>query len=137
MAIRPGLCNSYKREILSGGHSDKHTYAIALYTDDANLDSTTTQYTHVGEVSGKGYPRGGVLLEGFSVTGDKVACLDFDDVLIPNATISADGALIYNMTAGKKAVAVVRFQERITSTNGPFTIEMTPVGERSSLIRIA
>jgi hypothetical protein len=136
--IRPGLCDSYKVEILKGIHRDTHTYALALYSEDADLSARTTTYTKAGEVSGEGYPSGGVLLSGASITlHDGVACLDFDDVNLKRATISAGGGLIYNLTADKRAVAVVRFPGVMTSTNGPFEIEMPPVGASSSVVQIA
>ena len=138
MAIRPGLCDSYKVEILKGVHKDTHRYALALFTNDADLSPQTTAYNRAGEVSGQGYPAGGVLLDGFSVTfRDGTACLDFDSTEVPNATISADGGLIDNLSADKRAVVVVRFPQTITSTNGPFYIDLPDVGPSSSLIRIA
>lgn len=138
MAIRPGLCHSYKVEILKGVHTDKHRYVLALFSNDADLSPEMTAYTKAGEVSGQGYPSGGILLEGFTVTmRNGTACLDFDSIELPNATISADGGLIYNLTADKRAVAVVRFPGTITSTNGPFCIDMPDAGPNSSVIRIA
>ena len=135
--IRPGLCHSYKREIFRGVHREDHEYYIALYSKGADLSPRTEAYTPAGEVVGPGYPAGGVKLSGFSVSGDEVACLDFDEFVIKRATIAADGALIYNKTAGNRAVVVCKFPQTITSTNGPFSVEMPPVGEATSVIRIA
>lgn len=134
--IKAGVCHSWKREVIRGEHRPDHTYKIALYTNDADLSPATTAYTRNGEVSGLGYEAGGVRLTGFSVSGGTTACLDFDDVLIPRSTLSVDGCLIYNETLNK-AVYVGRFAGTVTSTNGPFTIDMPKVGEGSSLIRIA
>lgn len=135
--IRPGQCFSYRREILRGVHREEHEYYLALYTKDADLSPRTEAYTPSGEVQGPGYPAGGIRLTGFSVTGDDVACLDFDDVFLKKATIAADGALIYNKSAGGRAVVVCKFPQTIISTNGPFSLEMPKVGPVSSLVRIA
>jgi hypothetical protein len=68
MAITQGLCsNSFKKELLEGVHNFTvagDTIKIALYTDAANLDSTTTAYTASGEVSdaGTNYTAGGETL---------------------------------------------------------------------------
>lgn len=135
--IRPGTCISWLKECFRGVHSESDDYYIALYTNDADLSPQTETYVAVGEVQGQGYKPGGVKLYGFTVSGDTAACLDFDNVTIPNATIAADGALIYNKSAGGKAVAVVRFAGRITSTNAPFDIEMPRPGDATSLIYIS
>lgn len=135
--IRAGLCHSYKREILCGVHEDTDVYMLALYSGSADISPQSEAYTPSGEVRGQGYEPGGVALTGFSVSGGDVACLDFDDVTIKRATISADGGMIYNKTKGGRAVAVVKFGGTITSTNGPFYIEMPSVGPTTSVVRIA
>lgn len=115
--IRPGMCFSYKREILRGIHREDHEYYIALYTKGADLSPRTEAYTPAGEVQGLGYEAGGVKLTGFRVTGNEVGCLDFDDLFLKRASIAADGALIYNKTAGNRAVVVCRFPETIVATS--------------------
>ena len=122
------LCASAKLEFIRGVHQPTDTYAIALYTNDANLNTYTTAYTPEGEVRGRGYQRGGLDLEGYEAVLDGVtACLSWKrDPVWQNASISADGALIYNRSKGNRAIAVVLFGERVTSTNGPFRVPMPP-----------
>lgn len=141
MAITAGVCNSYKREIMSGTHLSSHTYNIALVTSASTVAPTTTSYTGIsGEVAaGGGYSTGGVALTGFSVSGTgATARLDFSSPSWASSTITARGAIIYNATlAGKNAVAVIDFGADITSTAGTFTVNMPAVGDATSLIRIA
>lgn len=137
MAIVSGVCNSYKREILRGVHSENDEYRLALYGESASLSPETTKYSSAGEVMGQGYTAGGLKLSGFTVSGETSGCLDFDDVKIKEATITACGGLIYNASKGGKAVSVVEFDRPITSTNGPFEVFMPTIGETTSLVRIA
>lgn len=141
MAISAGVCNSWKREIMSGTHSSAHTYKMALLTSASTASASTTAYTGVtGEVaSGGGYTTGGTALSGFSVSGTgATARLDFNAPSWSSSTITARGAIIYNDTlAGKNAVAVLDFGADITSTNGTFTVNMPAVGDGTSLVRIS
>lgn len=91
---------SYKRGLLQAKHDfDNHTFKIALYTDEANLDATTTDYTTEGEIADEGgYTAGGVALtNNGTAQGNERAWADFEDVTISGA-LSARGALIYNTT---------------------------------------
>ena len=53
MAITSAICNSFKTEILQGGHNFNdssgaptgNTFKISLYTDAATLSKSTTAYT--------------------------------------------------------------------------------------------
>lgn len=112
MAITQAICSSFKQELLEGIHnfaaSGGDTFKIALYTDSASLDSSTTAYTSTGESSGTGYTAGGATLTnaGTGLTGT-TAFLDFDDYTWTTATISAAGALIYNASQSNKAVILL------------------------------
>lgn len=137
MAITTTLCNSYKQEVLEGVHSSSDTYKLALYTDAATLDATTTAYSATNEVSGTGYTAGGVELSGFtSGLSGSTAYVTFTDPAISSATITARGCLVYNSSKSNKAVAAYDFGGNITSTNGTFTIDL-PAAGASALIRIA
>jgi len=136
--ITQGLCNSYKREILSGLHQAGHTYKIALYTSEARLNKSTAHYTPLREARGEGYSQGGKVLTGFrtGLDGD-AAYLDFDDPIWPKSTITARGALIYNDSLpGKNAVAVLDFGKNYLSVNGPFEVTLPPATAAEALIRI-
>ena len=57
------MCTSFKQELLEGGHNFKnsggHTFKLAMYTNSASFDASTTAYTTSNEVSGSGYSAGG------------------------------------------------------------------------------
>jgi len=102
-------------------------YRLALYAPNAALGEGTPAYTPDGEVKGSGYEAGGALLDeheiGMTDSGD--AFLRFGNVSWPIATLRARGALVYNATKpDKPALAVLDFGETVSSTNGPFLVEL-------------
>jgi hypothetical protein len=126
MAITSGLCASAKRDFMLGVHQPSDTYKLALYDESATISPLTDVFTTAGEVKGQNYPKGGVVLSGYAVnlTGTK-ANLGFSrDVIIPNASISALGGMIYNASKDNLAVGIIEFAEKITSTNGNFKVLM-------------
>lgn len=147
MSITQAFCTSAKVELLNGIHAFSttvvrgttaaDTFKIALFTSSATLDATTTAYTTTGEVSGTGYSAGGQTL---SVTGPTssgtTAYLDFADVTWTTATITANGALIYNSTQSDKAFAVLAFGGDKTTTAGDFTIQFPVYDATNAIIRI-
>jgi hypothetical protein len=135
--IKGALCNSYKQEAMQGLHSESDTYAIALYSADANLDEDTQAYTSLGEVQSRdGYAAGGKALQGMKVVLDfNTAVVTFNDVTWPNSTITARGALIFNKSKKNKAVAVLDFGRDIVSTRGLFEVIFPPANEDEGLIR--
>lgn len=137
--ITTGLCYSYKREVLEGIHEAVDDYRIALFRATADLGPTTTVYSgQAGEVAtAGGYVAGGKVLTGFTIgeTGG-TAWLDFDDVVWPNATIKADGAMIYNATKGNRAVCVIAFDAEASSTNDAFRLQFPAPGAGSGFITI-
>lgn len=151
MAITQAMATSFKVEILTAYHnfgtaptratSAADTFKIALYTSSANLDSTTTAYTTSGEVaSGGGYTTGGNTLTISNVPNSvsgTTAWLSFSNTTWSSATITANGALIYNSTQGNRAVAVLAFGGDKTSTAGDFTIVFPTANNTSAIIRIA
>ena len=150
MAISQAMATSFKVEILNGIHAfgttvvrgatTADTFKIALYTSSASLDdTTTTAYSATNEVSGTGYSAGGNTLTVSQVptsTGT-TAFLDFADTTWSSATITANGALIYNSSQSDKAVAVLAFGGDKTSTNGDFTIVFPTADSSNAIIRIA
>lgn len=151
MAITQAMATSFKVEILTAYHNfgtaptratgAADTFKIALYTSSANLDSTTTAYTTSGEVaSGGGYTTGGNTLTISNVPNSvsgTTAWLSFSNTTWSSATITANGALIYNSTQGNRAVAVLAFGGDKTSTAGDFTIVFPTANNTSAIIRIA
>ena len=150
MAISQAMCTSFKVEILDGIHAfgttvvraatTADTFKIALYTSSATLGAGTTAYTTSNEVPSTGnYSAGGNTLTVSQVptsTGT-TAFLDFADTTWSNATITANGALIYNSTQSDKAVAVLAFGGDKTSTAGDFTIIFPTADASNAIIRIA
>lgn len=150
MAISQAMCTSFKVELLSGGHNfnttnvarsanTADTFKIALFTSSATLDASTTAYSVTNEVSGTGYTAGGNTLSISQVptSTSTTAWLDFADTTWSSATITANGALIYNSTNSDTAVAVLAFGGDKTSTAGDFTIVFPTADSSNAIIRIA
>jgi hypothetical protein len=137
------MCTSFKQEILQGVHdftaSTGNTFKLALYTNSATLDASTTAYSASNEVSGTGYSAGGGTLTNITPTSSgTTAFTDFADLTFSTATITARGALIYNDTAaGDPAVVVLDFGSDKTSTAGDFTIIFPTADASNAIIRIA
>ena len=125
---------SFKTELYTGVHNLlTNTLYIALYTADANLNESTTEYTVDGEVSGTGYAPGGIILTGVTLeSSGSTAYVNFDNVVF-NASVTARCALIYNVTQSNKSIAVLDFGSDKTSTN--FTITMPANTATAALIR--
>jgi hypothetical protein len=144
MAITTAMCSSFKRDLLKGYHGmDSDTFKMALFTSSATLGASTTGYSSTNEVSGTGYTAGGQALDNGSVTlSGTTAYVDFDDETWSTATITANGALIYNtQTNGGSgttdAVAVLAFGGDKTSTNGDFVVQFPTADASNAVIRIA
>jgi hypothetical protein len=151
MPISQAMTTSFKVEILDGIHNfgtgvirastAADVFKIALYTSSATLGASTTAYTTSDEVSSSGtnYTAGGKTLTISQVPTftSTTAWLDFDDVTWDSATITSNGALIYNATQGNKAVAVLAFGGDKTSTAGNFTIQFPAATSTTAILRIA
>jgi len=143
MAISQAMCTSFKSELLTAEHnfaaSGGDTFKIALYTSSATLGASTTAYSATNEVSGTGYTATGNTLTNVDpTTSGTTAFTDFADTTWSSATITANGALIYNDShASDAAVAVLAFGGDKTSTNGDFTIQFPTADASNAIIRIA
>ena len=151
MAISQAMVTSFKVEILDGVHNfgtgvvrastAADVFKLALYTSSATLSAATTAYTTTDEVSSSGtnYTAGGLTLTISQVptSTSTTAWLDFDDLTFPSATLTANGALIYNATQSNKAVAVLAFGGDKTSTAGNFTIQFPAATSTTAILRIA
>jgi len=147
MAISTALCTSFKKELLEGKHdfnaSGGHTFKLALFTSSATLDASTTDYAVTNEVSGTGYSAGGGTLTNVDPTSSgTTAFCDFNDLTFSTATITANGALIYNTTTDggsstTNAVCSLAFGGDKTSTNGDFVIQFPTADASNAIIRIA
>jgi len=151
MAITQAMATSFKVQILEGVHNfgsgvvrastAADTFKIALYTSSATLSAATTAYTTSDEVSSSGtnYTAGGktLTISQAPASTSTTAWLDFDDVTWDSATLTSNGALIYNATQGNKAVAVLAFGGDKTSTAGNFTIQFPAAASTTAILRIA
>ena len=151
MAITQAMVTSFKVEILDAIHNfgttvtragtGADTFKIALYTSSATLSAATTAYSATNEVSSSGtnYTAGGqtLVISQVPTSTSTTAWLDFDDVTWASATLTANGALIYNATQSNKAVAVLAFGSDKTSSAGNFTIQFPAAASTTAILRIA
>jgi hypothetical protein len=141
MAITQAICTVFKQDLMSpGGNLAAQTLKCALYTNAATLDATTSVYITGNEVSDSGtnYTIGGNTLTNVAITVDgTTAIFDADNVTFPNATISAQAALLYNNSNANAAIAVLDFGGVKTSTNGTFELQFPTANASAGLIRIA
>jgi hypothetical protein len=143
------MCTSFKKELLFGVHdfdlANGDTFNIALYTNSASFDASTTAYTATNEVSGTGYSAGGQALTNVDpTTSGTTAFTDFADETWTTATITARGALIYNTTPNTTSISVTNptvvvldFGGDKTSTAGDFTVVFPTADASNAIIRIA
>ena len=143
MAITSAICNSFKTQILTAVHNftqGGNQFKLALYTDQATLNKSTTQYITTAEVAnGNGYTTEGIVLTNVTpaLSGD-TACCDFADVSFTSASFTANGCLIYNETvAGDPAVCAVDFGGDKVVSSGTFTIQFPAADASNAIVRIA
>ena len=143
MAISTAMCTSFKQELLEAKHnflaSGGNTFKLALYTSSATLGAATTAYSATNEASGTNYSAGGAALTNVDPSSSGTTALtDFADLTFSSATVTANGALIYNDTAsGDPAVCSLAFGGDKTSTAGDFTIQFPAADASNAIIRIA
>ena len=167
MTITSAICNSFKVEILQGGHNFNdssgaptgNAFKLALFSSDsASLSKTTTVYTAPssanavptntlevsqsqtdGGASNTGYTAGGTALTPSAdpVLSSDTACVKFNDVSFSSATFTARGCLIYNSTNANKAVCSINFGADKTVTSGTFTIQFPAQTAGNAIIQIA
>ena len=137
MALTQTMTTSFKAELPQAVHNLlTDTVQMALYTYDATLNAATTVYTASDEVVASGYTAGGVVLTGVTIsTANKVAYISFDNPVF-NAALTARGALIYNVTASNKSIAVLDFGADKTSA-ATFTVTLPTNASDSAVLRIA
>ncbi len=136
--ITSAICTSYKKELMEGVHTSADEYKIALYTSVADLSASTTAYTTVEEVVGTGNVAAGQTLTNSTITLDgTTAIFDADNPTWVNATLTARGALLYNVSKSNKAVAVLDFGADYSATNGSFVVVFPSPTSTDGLIRLA
>jgi hypothetical protein len=133
-------CNTFKTGLMDGTFNfTSGTFYMALYTNAATLDASTTAYTATGEVVDTGYTAGGLALTIAQTptvgNSGNTAYISFDNAVWSGA-ITARGALIYQSGGGNPAVCVLDFGADKTSTT-TFTVQFPAVSNTSAIIRIA
>jgi hypothetical protein len=142
------MCTSFKQQLLQAVHnftlSTGNTFKIALYTNTATLDATTTAYTATGETtntSGTAYTAGGLALTNVTpLSASTTGYTNFQNATWNSASFTARGALIYNSTASgftNPSVVVLDFGSDKTASAGTFTVVMPTNDASNALIRIA
>jgi len=130
-------CNTFKIGLMDGTFDFiTDTFYMALYTNAASLNASTTAYTSTGEVVATGYTAGGIALTIAQTptvgNSGNTAYISFNNAVWSGA-ITARGALIY--TSGG-SVCVLDFGSDKTSTT-TFTVQFPAVTNTSAIIRIA
>lgn len=128
-------CNVFKLGLLNGDFDfTDGTFYIALYTNNATLDASTTAYTTVGEVVASGYTAGGEALTPAVGSSSGTSYVNFNNVSWSGA-FTARGALIYK-AGDNGAICVLDFGADRTST-ATFTVQFPATSGTSALIRIS
>jgi hypothetical protein len=113
-------------------------FYMALYTNAATLNASTSAYTSTGEVVASGYTAGGLALTIAQTptvgSSGNTAYISFNNAVWTSA-LTARGALIYKVGAGG-GVCVLDFGADKTSTT-TFTVQFPAVSNTSAIIRIA
>ena len=130
-------CDAFKAGLTNGefnfGAGTVDVYKIALYTNNATLNQSTTGYTDVGEVVAAGYTAGGAVLSPIVGIDAGVSYVSFSNVSWL-AAVTARGALIYK--DGGPAVCVLDFGSDKTSTTA-FQVQFPQSTVDSAIIRLS
>lgn len=130
------VTNSFKEQLLLGVHDfSTDVIKIALYTNAATIDNSTTVYSATNEVSGAGYTAGGNTLTCTVTLSGNYAILDFADVNWTTASFTARGALVYNSSKANKSIFVLDFGTDKTVSGGTFSIQF-PVADVNNAIAV-
>ena len=131
-------CNTLRSGLANGTiNFASDTFYLALYTNAATLDQTTTAYTVADEASGGNYVAGGQVVT--ATIGTEAASSGstvFINFSSPSWTgaITARGALIYK-AGDNGAVCVLDFGSNKTSSS-TFPVTMPANTSTSALIRL-
>ena len=145
MAITQAIANAFKKQLLEGDQnfssSSGDKFKLALYTNSATLNSSTTAFTATNEVANTGtYTSGGDKLTGHNTSiASGVAIVDFADLSFTGVTLTARGAMIYNTSSAvtNATVCVLDFGSDKTATSGTFTIQFPAFTTAAAILRIS
>ena len=132
-------CNTLRSGLADGTiNFATGTFKMALYTNLANLDASTSAYTSSGETTGGNYAAGGqVITATIGADATSSGSTTFINFSSPSWTgsITARGALIYQSGGGNPAVCVLDFGSDKTSSS-TFAVQMPQNTATSALIRL-
>jgi|LauGreDrversion4_2_1035121.scaffolds.fasta_scaffold23524_2 hypothetical protein len=143
--IVQAFCTSFKKQLLEGVHDFRvvggDVFKIALYTEAANINVTTSQYTTTGEISGTGYTAGGLTLTNIAPSEYNLAGVcSFETATWAGASFSARGALIYNTTPAhtytNPVCLVLDFGTTRFAVSNSFSVQFPQITDLSAIIRI-
>jgi len=136
MSIVQTQTTSFKKELYQGIHDlTTDVLKIALYTANANLDSSTTVYSTSYEITGTGYTTGGKLLTNVTVSSENyTAYVSFDNPSWTPAAFTTRCALIYNASKANRSICVLDFGSD-KSCSSTFLITLPANTATSALIR--
>ena len=143
MAIQQAMCTSFKVALFNGemdfSADTTQVFKIALYTDVAVLDASTTAYTTTGEVVGTGYTAGGTVLtiSQNPTSSGTTAFIDFENASWPASTITSRGALVYSTAAGNPSAGVLDFGINKTTSGGNFIVQFPSPTAAEAIFRLA
>jgi len=131
-------CNTLRSGLASGSFDfSTDVFYLALYTNAATLDQTTTAYTATGEATGGNYAPTGLPVTATvgtdTTSSGSITYINFSSPAWTGA-ITARGALIYKAGANG-AVCVLDFGNDKTSS-ATFTVTMPANTSTSALIRL-
>jgi hypothetical protein len=139
MAIIQTQTTSFKAELYQAIHDlTTDTLKIALYTENASLDASTTAYSSTNEVSsvGTNYTAGGVTITGVTVNSSGyTAYVSFNNPSWSSASFTARAALIYNFSKANRSIAVLDFGSNKTVSSNTFLITLPTNNASDALIR--
>ena len=120
--------NSFKSAVMGGNiNLSADTIKVVLtsaYTPDISAHNTYSDITN--EVNSSiGYTLGGETLTGVTLVqdnGDSEGVMDANDVTWENSTITANGAVLYDVTYNNQLIGYVDFLSNKSSSGSTFTI---------------
>ena len=139
------ITSSFKNELLgtNAGNfaaTSGDIYKLALYTDSSTIGPSLGSFTATGQVTDAtgDYATGGKKLTGqtHKLSGT-TAIVDYANLSYLTATITAMGALIYDVSQENRSVAVLDFVTNKVSTSGTFTIQFPAFNATEAIIRLA
>ena len=139
------ITSSFKNELLgtNAGNfaaTSGDIFKLALYTDSSTIGPSLGSFTATGQITDStgDYSSGGKELTGqtHKLSGT-TAIVDFANLSYLTATITAMGALIYDVSQENRSVAVLDFVTNKVSTSGTFTIQFPAFNATEAIIRLA